>query len=374
MEPYNDRSGLADTTELLCKLLADERIRMECGPMMMVAPRPLPSTTTWERVEGMLIGLAVGDALGNTSEGMAPGTRRQLIGDIRDYQPNMHAGGDTVGLPSDDTQLAFWTLESAIACRGLVPSRLAERFASERIYGIGGSMKSFLGTYKLTGDPLLSGPKSAGNGAIMRIAAVLVPHLRRPSRRLWSDAAINCMITHNDYAAISSSVAFVRVLWNLLRMDAVPEPTWWLDAFCETMGQLEGRSTYSSRQGAPLQACDTMSRFLRHCVSNALAQGMSTVQACNSWHSGAYLMETLPSVVYILCRHGHDPEEAIVRAVNDTWDNDTVAAIVGAAVGALHGKSALPQRWTRRLLGRTGASDDGRIFDLLNQAREVFWG
>ena len=37
-------------------------------------------------------------------------------------------------------------------------------------------------------------------------------------------------------------------------------------------------------------------------------------------------------------------EEAIVRAVNDTRDNDTIAAIVGAAVGALHGKSALPDR------------------------------
>jgi ADP-ribosylglycohydrolase len=43
----------------------------------------------------------------------------------------------------------------------------------------------------------------------------------------------------------------------------------------------------------------------------------------------------VPTVIYILMRHGHDPEEAIVRAVNDTKDNDTVAAIVGAAVGAL---------------------------------------
>jgi ADP-ribosyl-[dinitrogen reductase] hydrolase len=38
-------------------------------------------------------------------------------------------------------------------------------------------------------------------------------------------------------------------------------------------------------------------------------------------------------------------EEAIVRAVDDTTDNETVAAIVGAAVGAVHGRSALPERW-----------------------------
>ena len=42
----------------------------------------------------------------------------------------------------------------------------------------------------------------------------------------------------------------------------------------------------------------------------------------------------------ILMRHGEDPEEAIVRAVHDTQDNDSIAAIVGAAVGALHGRRA----------------------------------
>jgi len=96
-------------------------------------------------------------------------------------------------------------------------------------------------------------------------------------------------------------------------------------------------------------------------------------EACDAWYSGAYLLETLPSVLYILMRHGHDPQAAIVRAVNDTWDNDTVAAIVGAAVGALHGRAALPAPWLRDLSGRTAAADDGRIFDLLTSAHALFW-
>jgi ADP-ribosyl-[dinitrogen reductase] hydrolase len=54
-----------------------------------------------------------------------------------------------------------------------------------------------------------------------------------------------------------------------------------------------------------------------------------------------------------------------VRAVNDTWDNDTVAAIVGAIVGARHGRKALPQGWIDGLLGRTGEADDGRVFQLI---------
>ncbi len=88
-------------------------------------------------------------------------------------------------------------------------------------------------------------------------------------------------------------------------------------------------------------------------------------------------METLPCALYILMHHGHEPEEAIVRAVNDTKDNDTVAAIVGAAVGALHGAKALPERWRANLTGRTLAGgkregedvDDRRIFELIDQAR-----
>lgn len=79
-------------------------------------------------------------------------------------------------------------------------------------------------------------------------------------------------------------------------------------------------------------------------------------------------------MLYILGRHGHDPEEAIVRAVNDTWDNDTAAAIVGAAVGALHGRRALPERWIAGLLGRTADNDDGEVFRLTAAAVERWVG
>jgi len=86
-----------------------------------------------------------------------------------------------------------------------------------------------------------------------------------------------------------------------------------------------------------------------------------------------FCWKTVPSVLLILSKFGHDPEEAIVRAVNDTKDNDTVAAIVGAAVGALHGKKGLPSRWLNALTGRTRTRDDGRIVELIETARQLFW-
>jgi len=81
----------------------------------------------------------------------------------------------------------------------------------------------------------------------------------------------------------------------------------------------------------------------------------------------------VPSALYILARHAGDPEEALVRAVNDTKDNDTIAAIVGAAVGALHGAAALPVRWVGGLPGKTRADDEGEVQRILAAARER-WG
>jgi hypothetical protein len=75
----------------------------------------------------------------------------------------------------------------------------------------------------------------------------------------------------------------------------------------------------------------------------------------------------------ILMRHGDNLEEAIVRAVNDTYDNDTCAAIVGAAVGALHGRVAIPEDWLWGLCGCTGRDDYRQVYRLLRRARRLWW-
>ena len=108
-------------------------------------------------------------------------------------------------------------------------------------------------------------------------------------------------------------------------------------------------------------------------MTSAYSDQLSAVEACNFWYSGAHLLETVPSVLYILMKHGHSLEEAVVRAVNDNRDNDTITAIVGAITGALHGVKAIPRSWLVGLSGRTGDRDNGRIFELLAEARKVWW-
>ncbi len=61
-------------------------------------------------------------------------------------------------------------------------------------------------------------------------------------------------------------------------------------------------------------------------------------------------------------------------AVNDTRDNDTIAAIVGAAMGAAHGTAWIPAEWRDQLLGRTLEDNDGYLFDLIDAAVGRFVG
>jgi ADP-ribosyl-[dinitrogen reductase] hydrolase len=354
-------------------LFETQQIDLRRGAIFDTSPEPLPGDFDFGRVEGMMLGLAIGDSLGNTTEGKLPRDRRARYGEIRDYLPNHHANGQPIGLPSDDTQLAFWTLEQMMADGGLNPEHLAARFCRDRIFGIGHTIEDFTRNYK--SERMLwykCGVKSAGNGALMRIAPMVIPHLKTGTADLWVDTALSAMVTHNDSGSTAACLSFVNMIWQLFSMTTPPQPNWWLETCVEIAKGLE-RDTYCPRGGDFVDYRGPIWRFVEEKVGEVYGKGLSVVDACKSWHSGAFLLETVPSVIFILMRHGDNLEEAIIRAVNDTRDNDTIAAIVGAAVGALHGKGKIPERWLSNLSGRTIASDGGRIFELLTEARRIWW-
>ncbi|MFP3853184.1 MAG: ADP-ribosylglycohydrolase family protein [Anaerolineales bacterium] len=359
--------------ELLEHLLSTGRAAIDQSAIFDRSAEPLFSRTRFDRVEGMLLGLAIGDALGAVSEGMRPESRRARFGEIRDYPPNPRAGGRPVGTPTDDSQLAFYTIEHLLDRDRLEPAALGKKFAHEPIFGIGGTVSTALRNIRRGVPWHEAGPRSAGNGALMRIAPVLLPHLRKGGKELYADAALAAMLTHNDPASTAACVAFIAMLWELLAMSRPPEQGWWVATYLEVAQSLENASDYKARQpSAPAhhgRICD----YVAGQVPAALREGLSVEAACNRWGSGAYLLETLPSVLYILSLHGLEPEEAIVRAVNDTRDNDTCGAIVGAAVGALHGAAALPRPWKENLMGWLRGDDDGRIFELIALSRERWW-
>ena len=362
--------------ETLEYLFQRKIIALEKSSLFDMPVEPKSIEFDYDKVEGMLLGLAIGDSLGNTSESMVPSERKDVYGEIRDYLPNDYAEIEPVGVPSDDTQMAFWTLENLLNQNGFVPENLARVFSANQIFGMGNTVYRFVENMR-SGVPWYEcGPQSnaSGNGALMRIAPILVPYLKRGGAGLWADTALCAMMTHNDRTSTASCLAFVLMLWELLDKKEDPATTWWVNRFTEISGPLEGEVKLRPRGGANLHDFEgSLTEYCTEYVTKAVDEKKDYESVIDSWYSGAYLLETVPAALLILSNFSHDPEEAIVRAVNDTRDNDTIAAIVGAAVGALHGKSALPDRWVNNLTGRTKASDDGKIFELIEKYRRKFW-
>lgn len=382
MPPPGPRSMPSVAAGLGCDLLeflfSEGRTCIHPSQFDLLPPRPVAAgvsdgTPAADKVMGMLIGLAIGDSLGNTCEAMSPGERRRVHGEVRSYLPNRHAEGREVGLPSDDTQLAAWTLECLLADGCVNPEHIAHAIChGGEIYGIGSTVKEFIRNYKAGGAWHNSAPRSAGNGAIMRIAPVILPHLADTSPQLWADTVVCAAITHNDAASDSACVAWIDLLWNALHMTSAPDPLYWPLRYVAVAGPLEGGpfggSVYRSRSPHYAHWQGTLSQFVSATLPAIYEADVSTVDACNQIHSGAYVLETVSCALYILMKHAHDPAEAVIRAVNDTRDNDTIASVVGAMVGAIHGLSAFPGNWLHSLLGRTRASDDGHLFCLVDEA------
>jgi ADP-ribosylglycohydrolase len=365
---------LIDNTGLLKDLIEHGAIRVCDSHIFRNLPKALPPSLSFEKVEGMLLGVAVGDALGATTEGKLPADRYRLFGEIRDYIPGRRSDDRAVGVPTDDTQMTFWTLKQLTKDGGLVPDNLAGRFCRHHIRGIGNTTKEFIRNYKDKHVPWYdAGLDSLGNGALMRIAPIVVPYIKNSHPSMYADAALDTMITHNAFGNTATCVAFVNILWGLLSMSSPPEPNWWLDTYCSVAKELEGNTQYRPKMAHHDYYHGPLWLFVDKVVREALNRGMTVLEACSWWGSGASLFETVPSVLYVLATHSKNAEEAIIRAVNDTKDNDTIAAIVGAAVGALYGLKGIPERWINGLTGRTRSNDDGEVFKLIFRTKRAFW-
>lgn len=343
-------------------------------PVAPVDPAEVPDLA--DRVRGMLLGVAIGDALGNRTEGMLPGEREAKHGRLTGYLPSRYANGEPAGTPSDETQLTFRTVEQLLADGHFDPDELAFRIANDRIFGIAKATLDFCNALR-SGAPWYEATQySAGNGALMRIAPVVLPHLRTGGTPLWTDVAVSTAVTHNEPLAIAVNLAWVALLWRLLNGDAPERPREWLDTFGEVLRLMDAGLAYELRvSNGPLQQWHgRLSELLDTEVRAVVHQGTPVRDAAARWSSGAYLMETVPCVLHIVSQFGHAPREAMLAAVNDTRDNDTIAAIVGAAMGAAHGTAWIPYEWRQGLLGRVNGDDDGRVFTLVEEAVARFAG
>jgi ADP-ribosyl-[dinitrogen reductase] hydrolase len=281
-----------------------------------------------DRAEGSLLGLALGDALGAPFE-----SRRSHA--VPEPLPAFELPwmGKPAGSWTDDTAMARNLVRSLVARGGLDTNDLLERhlawFAGGPP-GLGHQTRLVLAEAAAgTPEPAravfeLRGPEvSAGNGSVMYCAPLGVAFAQRPDD-LHRLAPTLSKVTHWDARCSTACLAVTVAVAGLVRGEAGEQVV--VNAVSAVRG-LEGAEE------------------LEHLVEAA-----GTVRPVDGPDRGFVLFTA--GIALRQAARARGFEESLREVVALGGDTDTNGAVTGALLGALHGRSALPDGWLAKLADR----------------------
>ncbi|MDF3056142.1 MAG: ADP-ribosylglycohydrolase [Rariglobus sp.] len=281
-----------------------------------------------ERLAGVLLGTAVGDALGLPAEGLGP----QVIASRWEGQWR-HRFFCGRGMISDDTEhtamVAQCLLEhptDADAFQRALAKKLRWWLLALPA-GVGVATAKAIVKLWMGFSPKRSGVASAGNGPAMRSAVMGVFFAHDEVRRRQFVEA-SARLTHTDTRAIVAARAVAEIAAfacsqadgspNALLLGLSPEPDW---------------------QRIVTEMCDARSSDMSVCdfaIRLGLGKGVS-----------GYAYHSVPIAIYAWWRHRRDFQAALESAMNCGGDTDTVGAITGALAGADLGVRGIPEHLVR---------------------------
>lgn len=255
-----------------------------------------------DQVLGMIVGCAVGDAYGAPFEFMDPS-------DIEVPDGFSFGGAHNVdiGEYTDDTAMMMATAEAYASSGKLNLAKVVGNFQSWRDFGTFGTRDHVfdIGTTTLRSLNRMSRrhpfagkaeENDSGNGSIMRIAPAVAANHRSLSRAVGDAVALSLM-THGNEDTIQYVSAFVPLLMS-----------------------------HSDYTGADFERWDIKTSKGTGTVMHTYNVAKSAMHYCS------------------------DFEEALNYALRLGYDTDTNCAVVGMLFGALYGLSAIPSKFTNRLM------------------------
>jgi len=310
---------------------------------------------TRDRVRGMFLGKAIGDALFMPLETKTPEEISLTHGRITSYiRPDGHKwfNGRDAGTWTDDTQLTLVVAESLIAQGGInlddMALRHVESMRNEGDLGFGGSTRDAI--KKLTAG--LSWSESGkndkpgrgkGNGVAMKIGPVGAYRASPVWNTLWvenrskaiEDIVRFTLMTHYTKIAVESALAQVSAV-NYCFQDS--PGTFSIDTFVSCVAKMADLMNYRS-SAAPEDSLP--GRLLS--LGKLDFDGLHAERIIGLFGGGTcYVLNSLPfSYAFFLRNPGSI--EALYDVGNAGGDTDTNAAIVGELLGALNGTSIFPQ-------------------------------
>ena len=292
--------------------------------------------TTKASVDKLLatpLATAFGDALGSTLE-FAPLERKSKLA-LRSFPKGSHI--------TDDTQLTYWGLEVLLRRGWLDPELVAERYSRERIIGIGSTVRRFLLNYKDLGLPWYHAAiESAGNGAVMKLAAALLSGYVN-NGRLASETLLYTVVIYRDPLALASAYALAKTTWLLAAGNlSLEEGDKLLDTYIDFHRRVEGDRTRYRLETRDDVKVDTGWRHIEATITKALSRNWTPLEMTRRIGSSAYILETMLFTLYNIIQGG-TPEAIIHRAATQSQDSDTIAAVTSMIIAAAKGLEALPQ-------------------------------
>ena len=301
---------------------------------------PVPSYTPRQQQHlGVVLGAAIGDAMGHPTEFMSMAGIHARFGAKGVQGFELHwadAHGKKFAPYTDDTQMA------EVVLRSLLQSR-------ERNESLDGAMrrmaKGFIewaaqpqGGHRAPGNACLSGCRAlasgvpwhqaggataGGCGSVMRaypFGLVFAHDLARAED--W--AVAHSKLTHRDPIALAASAA-MAVGVALAMRHATP--------IVIASEMIAAAARYSARTALMMtQALDDAQMGIGPEI---------TLDRLRAWAAH----EAIAACLYIFMRHPDDAQAAILEGANTPGDSDSIATLAGALIGARVGVSGLPPIW-----------------------------
>ncbi|CAF3344108.1 unnamed protein product [Rotaria socialis] len=330
----------------------------------MNEPDALINEEILNRIQGSMVGLALGDALGAYVE-FRP--RQYLV----DHPVTDLESGGTWGLTkgqfTDDTSMALCLANSLVACHGFNPYDQLVRYKWWHQFGymssIGSCFDIGAGTRKslrefehrqktfakefsipltdmdqLSDGALLekfdiycSEDGVAGNGALTRLAPVPLFFHRFPAIAV-EYSGISGQITYGDRKAYDACRYYGALIVAALHG--------------YTKEQLLDHEFYSKH-------AEWFRNIPLHPGIQSIAEGSYKIDGYNAGIRGkGYIVSALEAALWAFWSDDNSFEKGALAAVNLGDDTDTTAAIYGQLAGAYYGYQELPKRWHQHLYAR----------------------
>jgi ADP-ribosylglycohydrolase len=279
------------------------------------------------KITGLLIGTAVGDAIGLAREGLSHRRAERLFG-------GAPLGYDLFwgrGFGSDDTEHTCMVAQSLLSAPSNVDEFLRELAWRLRWWllglpaGVGWATLRSIVKLWLGISPVRSGVRSAGNG----------PAMRSDDGRLNAYVSAATRLTHVDPRALDGARAVALAAQCAMQCTAASlEPLYVLERIEKRTGDAEFRrrlQTIAGHLGRQSTPAEVAAEF-------GLGNGVT-----------GYVLDTVPLAFFCWLRWPGDFRVAVEQVILLGGDTDTTGAIVGALSGTTNGIESIPTEWRNGL-------------------------